>query len=170
MNTIQKLQEKETRLSDRVQRLNASIIARKKILTESNIETLAAEINKLEIQLELTKKVKENTQEQLKEQEKLLNSKQYKKKLETYQRLEKQAQEETVKFYENLVALQRQAGTAIKKVEQLTKAFMEVETDKVALAYSQPKLKQPFSWLYRTNSKLIAVLKRAEYLKDKLEV
>ena len=170
MNTIQQLQEKQSRLSARIQRLKASISEKKNKLTEGNISTIGEEIHKLEIQLELTEKVLENTQEQLREEEKLLNSKEYKHKLETYQKLQKQAQEQTVKVHKNLVALQKETHSAIKKVEQLSQAFREIETDKQKLAYSSPQLKQPFSWLYRTNMGFLTALKRAEYLKDKLEV
>ena len=170
MNKIQQLQEKEHRLSDRKNRLQVSLNELKNNLTESTIQANFEEILKLELQLELTEKVLENTQEELREQEKYIASKQYKQKLETYQKLQKQAQEQTAGVFKNLVALQKETHSAIKKVEELTQAFREIETDKQKLAYSSPQLKQPFSWLYRTNRGFMTALKRAEYLKDKLEV
>lgn len=168
--TIQQLQVQENKLLDRKNRLHVSINEQKQNLNDSNIEAKAQVINSLEIQLDLTETALQNTQNKLTEENKRLASKEYQNKLETYQKLYRQATEQTVKVYKKLVELEKEAGKADNLVEQTTKAYRQFETDKVKLAYSSPSHKQPFSWLKALRAQLNMRLKQAEYIKDKLEV
>ena len=169
MNTLQQLQDKEKRLSDRKQRLHGSIVTLKNNLNEGNIESSAEEIHKLEVQLELTETALKNAQNQLTEEKNKLASKEYKDKQEMQEKLSRQAQEQTVKVFKKLVELEEQAGKALSTIKQADKVFREIETDKVKLAYSLPSYKQPFSWLAGLLRKLNGELKLAEYIQDKLQ-
>ena len=172
MNTLQELQNKEKRLADRISRLKLSISALKENLTEQNLEAKAKELHSLEVQLELTEQAWKNTQDQLKEQEKLLSSKAYKDKLKQQENLHKQAVKQTRSIYEKLVEVQKEAKAVLNLTKDFDKLNKETlkETGNIQ-SFLNLDMRQPFSWLRKVYAETCRNLNTVEkYLKDKLEV
>ena len=168
--TIRQLQEQETRLADRINRLNVSLAEAEKNLTEQNIPAKAEEIHSLEIQLQLTEKALASTQEKLREQEKFLSSKEYKDKLKMQEKLTGEATKQAGEVFEELQKLLKKTEEVEELVKQAGKLERETTIDKRKLAYSSMKFRQPFSWLYGLKIDMQKQLKNARFIKDKLEV
>jgi len=169
--TIKQLQEKETKLSDRISRLKSSIIETKKNLTIQSIPGKAEEIKSLQVQLELTETVLKDTQEKLREQKKFLASKEYKDKLKIQEKLKEQATRKTAAILEKLVPVQAEAKEVFKLCKQHDK--LNRETSKLENSmqfFINLDCRQPFSWLKVISGQVNFAVKRAEYIKDKLEV
>jgi len=169
--TIKQYEEREKRLSARVSRLKSSIAKAKMQVTEGNIPAKAEEINSLEIQLKLTETAHENVLKQLQEQEKFLASKEYKDKLKQQEKLRKQATQGTASILEKLVEVQQQAKEVFKLCKQYNKLNRETSKfDNTFSYYMNLEMKLPFSWLQMVFKNVNGFVKRAESMKDKLEV
>jgi len=169
--TIKQLQEKETKLSDRISRLKSSVIETKKNLTLQSIPGKAEEIKSLQVQLELTETVLKDTQEKLREQEKLLASKEYKDKLKMQEKLREQATSKTRTIYEKLAEVQAEAKEVFKLCKQYDKLKRETSRFENSMQFFiNLDCRQPFSWLKVISGQVNFAVDRAKYIKDKLEV
>jgi len=168
--TISVLQNKEKMLEERASMLRSSIQEQNSLVNEHNIEAQALEINKLETQLKLTEKALENIQGQLREQEKLINSKEYKDKQKMKEKLIQQAKREAGEVLEGLKQLLAQAEKAEGIAKEAGKLEKELTIEKELLAYAGLKFRQPFLWLYGLKQEIQKQLKNARFIQDKFEV
>lgn len=143
MDTLEQLQDKKHMLSERVSQLKNAIASAEQGYSEESILTTAREINSLETQLRLTEKALENTQDKLREQEKFLNSKEYKDKLKMQENLRKQAEKETREVLRNAYSMQTDIENISKMLSEIDKLRRETgDRSILGVAYSQP-----FAWL-----------------------
>lgn len=165
---LKELKQKEHSLQERKTRLSNSIQKLKSKLNEGNIEEVAEELTSLETQLQLTEIALQNTQEQFREQEKFLSSKEYADKQKQLEKLRKQAQNKAGEAFRTLQVLQKQCSEAQSIVKQHDRLNRELTQDKTG--YSGIAIKQPFAWLRMVQLEVSARLKDTVFFIDKLEV
>jgi len=169
--TIKEIQEKERGLAERVARLKGSIAAVENSATVENIEAKAEELNSLQTQLNLTEVAYKKAQEQLKENKKLLDSKEYKDKLKMQEKLREQATSKTRTIYEKLAEVQAEAKEVFKLCNQYDKLNRETSRFGNPMQFFiNLDSRQPFSWLRIIAKQVHFAVDRAKYIKDKLEV
>jgi len=162
MNTLIKLQEKQRMLSERASQLKSSLKRAEKNITGENIPEKASEIQSLEIQLQLTEKALETAQEQQRELEKKLNSKEYKDKLKQAEELRKQAEEETRTILKNLFEMQAGIQEVNDKLKQYNRLKVELtgNAQVYGVFYSQP-----FAWLQLLKTNIEKRISDSKFIK-----
>jgi len=170
MNEIQRLQEAEAGLSKKVFVLKKAIQQEKQKLTERNISEKAVVVRNLENELQLTEEALQNTQDNLKDKENLINSKEYRDKEKQLQKLSGQAKEGTVKVFEQLQQLLKEIEAVEQLVSEAGKLERELSFEINLLAYSGMRFQQPYSWLYGLKLDIQKQLNNTSLIKEKLEV
>lgn len=168
--TVNELKNKEARLLERADRLRKRITVIKQNITEQEIQTKAEEIHSLEIQLQLTESALRNVQKQAQEHEKLIESKEYKEQQKQKQKLKEQAVKKTKGIFEKLAEIDTEAREVFKLCKQYDKLNkITSEHEKTIPLMLNLDSRQPFAWLRIIAKNVNIAVKRAEYIKDKLE-
>jgi hypothetical protein len=163
---IEKLQEQEQFLTERVTRLKSSLKEVELNLEPETIEQKAEKLRSLETQLYLTEKALQNTQSKLTARKQLEGSKEYKDKQKLSQELLEQAQKETVKVFKTLQEVQKQTQGIHSKLKQYDKLQKEFTGEVQYFATAQGV--QPFAWLGTVHKSVQGLLHSTTWLKDKL--
>lgn len=163
---IDKLQEQEQLLTERVSRLKSSLKEVELNLEAENIEQKAEELKSLENQVYLTEKALQNTQSKLTERKKLEGSKEYKDKQKLAQELREQAEKETVKVFKTLQEVQKQTQKIHDNLKQFDNLQRELTGEIQYIATAQGV--QPFAWLGKVHTSVRGLLYQSAWLKDKL--
>lgn len=143
METLGELQNKIKMLSERVSQLKNAIAEAEQIYSLGSIPETAKEIHSLEIQLKLTEKALENTQDKLREQEIYFSSKEYKDKLKLQERLSEQAEKEAAEVLRNAYSMQKDIQNIEKMLKEIDKLKRETGDKSIyGISYAQP-----FAWL-----------------------
>ena len=163
---IDKLQEQEQLLTERVSRLKSSLKEVELNLEAENIEQKAEELKSLENQVYLTEKALQNTQSKLTARKQLEGSKEYKDKQKLAQELREQAEKETVKVFKTLQEVQKKTQKIHDNLKQFDNLQRELTGEIQYIATAQGV--QPFAWLGTVHKSVQGLLYSTTWLKDKL--